>query len=866
MKRFLMLCGFLQLLLGEISILDLKNTYRCVQGTENAMLSPLVGAISWHSEWMKNFYYFANPETACAKLAKEIFYYNEGARYFDITGKETAWANVLARKNTADLVISWYINNREKLYELATYKKELAEDVRGYTNKIFKEKRKGWFKESKEEFLRNVSERIPGETPPSNHKLLTRIEHAFYELHQEKSLYPPFVLDQILASYWFGAQNDAASIPGYIELLLGEKCTEELPASYERENLQGIATYTADEIMALWKDAPEKLGVALMLIFKRGNNPPFVRQSTYSCGSRRNIADCVESALHNFFDFILFDGFRYNFDLLPEKIRDTVNPALKSFYSTFPLEETQFHEAGQQWFMLLSDLHQKDENIRYVKEKCEIDGSEANVVRVINALLGTDGKKFLDFSNLLTDNERSVNIDQESGGAYVMTIDDRCARFFFEGYHGRCDFIPPPVKGSSFDVFVQDSSKLTPLFLTLSPAILFTGNYKIDHDYLVLGRDLANLNVLGDIIKSITRILTVETPDQELYCLWIETLLGKLRENERIYRIGLGSIMSAYDDSIALCANKILDNQSISFQELLLIASQQGGSKGFIEYLFGRGIKVNKKDKDGRSALMLAAGSGHTDTVKALLSAKDIAVDEQDGKGKTALMLAAARGYTDTVKALFSAKDIAVDEQDGNGKTALMLAAENGYTDTVKVLLSRGAMANKKDRGGDTAVMLAAGQGYPDTVKVLCDGGALVNEKDEGGKYTALISAADKGHVAIVKVLLEGGALVNEKDKWGRSAFIFAAANGNVEMAKVLLEGGALVNEKDEDGKTALMLAAAHGHKEMVKALLDWGALVNEVDVWGITARMHAEDRGNVVIGEILRIAAEKEEEGKSIA
>jgi len=42
--------------------------------------------------------------------------------------------------------------------------------------------------------------------------------------------------------------------------------------------------------------------------------------------------------------------------------------------------------------------------------------------------------------------------------------------------------------------------------------------------------------------------------------------------------------------------------------------------------------------------------------------------------------------------------------------------------------------------------------------------------------------------------------------------------------------------------------------------------LVNEVDVWGITARMHAEDRGNVVIGEILRIAAEKEEEGKSIA
>ena len=68
--------------------------------------------------------------------------------------------------------------------------------------------------------------------------------------------------------------------------------------------------------------------------------------------------------------------------------------------------------------------------------------------------------------------------------------------------------------------------------------------------------------------------------------------------------------------------------------------------------------------------------------MKALVAEESICRVTQDKDGKTALMLAAENGHIDVVNALLYGVDIEEDD-----KAALILAAKNGHTEVVKALL-----------------------------------------------------------------------------------------------------------------------------------------------------------------------------------
>lgn len=63
------------------------------------------------------------------------------------------------------------------------------------------------------------------------------------------------------------------------------------------------------------------------------------------------------------------------------------------------------------------------------------------------------------------------------------------------------------------------------------------------------------------------------------------------------------------------------------------------------------GVDINGKDREGWSALMVAAYCGHRDLVKFLLNA-GAAIDDRDSYGYTALMHAVYRGHKDSVALL----------------------------------------------------------------------------------------------------------------------------------------------------------------------------------------------------------------------
>src|SRR3989339_189096 len=683
MKRLLIFC-FFQVLFSEINVLNLKNTYACLQGTENEMLSPLVGAISWHSDWMKNFYRFADPETACVKLARNIFYYNDQTGHFAITKSISALAAFLAQNNATDLLIFWYSNNRKNLNELVHYKNQLAKNIKGFSKKEFQQLRDKWFRKSKGDFLNDVQKRIAGVTPP-NYKLLTQIENAFYELYAEKIPYPSFVLDQILATYWFIAQPDDDMIPEYVNQLLGKTCSDSLPERFHREELKEIENYSDEDVIKLLDTDLEKVALLLLELLGKGKNPPFVNQGSYRYQDYTDIPDCVESTLRNFFNFILFDGNQYNFDLLPETIRDNINPELQKFYKQFPLEETLSQEAGQAWFNLMASLRNIDNSIGYNKEICEVYGSSENVIKIINVLLNVRIKDFTDMGKLLSTPQRSLFFDAtDIEGEYFISIpqENREAKFVFEKKHASCSFVPRrEILNHFFDIISQKPYySFNLIMLALSLPIHLTENFFNDHSYLYLVCDQDNPNVLVDIVKEVVRLLSGEISEQSSYCSWLKALINNIKIKDWfLYRKALGAIVSAYN-RVSLCVIELLQ-ESESPQELFFIGAEFGASAKFLSELLEKGVQHDEK----------YGGMGTEDT---------------------AFMLAALRGQLDVLKILFDlGVDVDVDEKNYYGDTALMLSLAAPDTNVAEYLIQKGASLDNKDNAGETALMWAVKRG-----------------------------------------------------------------------------------------------------------------------------------------------------------
>lgn len=263
-----------------------------------------------------------------------------------------------------------------------------------------------------------------------------------------------------------------------------------------------------------------------------------------------------------------------------------------------------------------------------------------------------------------------------------------------------------------------------------------------------------------------------------------------------------------------------------------------------------RQLNLEKVDYDSRNAYMLAAKQGSIPCLKLLQGAQG-KTNRVDREGLSALLIAAKNNQRDATVFLLTPGNI--NSKDFVGRTALFLAAQYGHHEILEELLHRHADMEIGNYDRVTPLMIAAQEGQIQIATTLIHAGANVNAVTRK-QITPLMLAAQHNQLAILNRLLTWGALVNAVTNSLDSALILAAENGHASIVERLLEKGTDAGQINQDGYTALMQAARLGHRSTVEALMIRPAdvLVNQADRHGLTALSYAIDRNALPIAQRL--------------
>jgi len=324
--------------------------------------------------------------------------------------------------------------------------------------------------------------------------------------------------------------------------------------------------------------------------------------------------------------------------------------------------------------------------------------------------------------------------------------------------------------------------------------------------------------------------------------------------------------------------NKV-DNSGMT--ALLSVAGNFRDKPEVLRLLISAGSRLDKKDKQGRSALDYAVMGRNTgvidllrgyddkkmfsgekltqallsavisrdiQTVKKILTLSGADLDHQNEfTGMTPAMTAVANRQKDILEFLLEKKpDLGLLNK--QGFNAFHLAAKNSDINLMKRLVEAGQSPMTLTRHGATALGLAAGESSPacDALEWLIKQGLDVNLADEN-KTTPLMAAVKAGKKEEALFLLDRGAAVNALDREGRTAIMIAAMHGfmneryvqpknpkedsNYELIKLLLEKGADPN-LGEPLSSTLLHAVSLRCFAAVKLLVDGGAGLGRPEIY----------------------------------
>ncbi|KAL1979537.1 hypothetical protein VTN96DRAFT_5584 [Rasamsonia emersonii] len=244
-----------------------------------------------------------------------------------------------------------------------------------------------------------------------------------------------------------------------------------------------------------------------------------------------------------------------------------------------------------------------------------------------------------------------------------------------------------------------------------------------------------------------------------------------------------------------------------------------------VQLLLDYGACPETRDKEGRTALMMAAWKNHWHVLQLLIS-RGADVNARDNKKRNVLHNLAADkqcDWGDDVVDLLLKTNCAIEAKDELGRTPLHWACATGKIHFAELLLNRPqgpkAFINAVECRNKTALHIATAHDREDVVELLLKYNADVNAKSDGG-WTPLHNACDKGCEKIVRILLKAGAEINSQLLNGITPLHLAAQAGHLEVVKCLLERPDLkTRTRDSFGSTPFLRAARFKRKDIVQLL-----------------------------------------------
>lgn len=296
-----------------------------------------------------------------------------------------------------------------------------------------------------------------------------------------------------------------------------------------------------------------------------------------------------------------------------------------------------------------------------------------------------------------------------------------------------------------------------------------------------------------------------------------------LMDNDNRRPVDYAAEQGNYDAFLLLTDNFMnFGNTMKSTGKTTLMHAIEGGNVKIMRHIFSGGAtSYNKKDCDGRTALMYLVGGSRPDMVREFLY-KGANPAARDNAGKTVLMYAAEGGISVNLLSVLNSYDEYASKhmnmRDNEGRNALMYAVsgKNGQLIKLHLLLGRGLNSDVTDNAGKTLLMYALENSdifaEPKMIEEILSVTKKIEQNDDKGR-TALMYAALNPQVdsIVFKMLLKAGANPLAADNSGKTVLMYAAEGGDITKYRMLLAAGAKADGASQNGKTVVDYAAENG-------------------------------------------------------
>lgn len=302
-------------------------------------------------------------------------------------------------------------------------------------------------------------------------------------------------------------------------------------------------------------------------------------------------------------------------------------------------------------------------------------------------------------------------------------------------------------------------------------------------------------------------------------------------------------ISSCLNDVEALTIADVNETNANNGMTPLMYACKYGNEECVTKLLESR-ADVNRKDRDGFTAIMYSLAYEYIPIFYILKEVQDIELDIPNEYGFTPLMCASQLGELNIVRILIEAK-ANVNSTDINGNTPMnhllrwssfSFDHQSLHAECLQLLINSSASITMKNKNGMTPLLLASKHGKKECLHLLIKARASLCDMDDTST-SALNYAARKGYPSVLQMLLESKCSI-ENDIY--SSLAYAVLCNELECCKILIEHKSNINICLTDDTTPLFYAVNQGHTDCVRFLIDKKADLNVQDKDGKTLCMHA--------------------------